>query len=187
LVKAYCRTYGLPTIITNCSNNFGPYQFPEKLIPLMILNGMEEKPLPVYGDGKHVRDWLYVVDHCGGLLKVLEQGKMGETYNLGGGEERQNIEVVQLICDFLDSRLQRARDKSRQELIQFVADRPGHDRRYAIDASKIKRELGWIPAHKFEEALEATVDWYLNNMDWIELVRSGEYRKWIEINYGERE
>jgi dTDP-glucose 4,6-dehydratase len=156
LVKAYFRTYGLPTIITNCSNNFGPYQFPEKLIPLMILNVMEEKPLPVYGDGKHVRDWLYVVDHCGGLLKVLEQGKMGETYNLGGSAERQNIEVVQLICDLLDGRLQRAGDNSSQRLIQFVTDRPGHDRRYAIDASKIKRELGWGPAHYFEEALAAT-------------------------------
>jgi dTDP-glucose 4,6-dehydratase len=187
LVKAYCRTYGLPTIITNCSNNFGPYQFPEKLIPLMILNGIKEKPLPVYGDGKHVRDWLYVVDHCDGLLKVLEQGRLGETYNLGGSAERQNIEVVHLLCDLLDHRLQRAGENSSRRLVQFVADRPGHDRRYAIDASKIERELGWVPAHNFEEALEATVDWYLNNMDWIELVRSGEYRKWIEINYGERE
>jgi dTDP-glucose 4,6-dehydratase len=187
LVKAYCRTYGLPTIITNCSNNFGPYQFPEKLIPLMILNGIKEKPLPVYGDGKHVRDWLYVVDHCDGLLKVLEQGRLGETYNLGGSAERQNIEVVQLLCDLLDHRLQRAGENSSRRLVQFVADRPGHDRRYAIDASKIERELGWVPAHNFEDALEATVDWYLNNMDWIELVRSGEYRKWIEINYGERE
>ena len=186
LVKAYFRTYGLPIIVTNCSNNFGPYQFPEKLIPLMILNGMEEKPLPVYGDGKHVRDWLYVVDHCDGLLKVLEQGTLGETYNLGGSAERQNIEIVHLLCDLLDDRLQRAGDNSSQRLIQFVADRPGHDRRYAIDASKIRGELGWGPAHDFEEALAATVDWYLHNMDWVELVRSGEYRKWIEINYGDR-
>jgi dTDP-glucose 4,6-dehydratase len=186
LVRAYFRTFGLPAIITNCSNNFGPYQFPEKLIPLMILNVIEEKSLPVYGDGKHVRDWLYVIDHCDGLLKVLEQGKLGETYNLGGSAERQNIEVVHLLCDLLDGRLQRAGDNSSQRLIQFVSDRPGHDRRYAIDASKIKRELGWSPAHDFEEALEATVDWYLGNMDWVELVRSGEYRKWIEINYEDR-
>ena len=187
LVKAYFRTFGLPAIITSCSNNFGPYQFPEKLIPLMILNLMEEKPLPVYGDGKNVRDWLYVVDHCDGLLRVLEQGEPGETYNIGGGAERQNIVVVQLLCDLLDARLQRPKSKSSQRLIQFVSDRPGHDRRYAIDASKIKRELGWSPAHDFEESLAATVDWYLHNLDWVEFVRSGEYRKWIEINYGKRE
>ena len=187
LVRAYFRTYGLPTIITNCSNNFGPYQFPEKLIPLMILNVIEENPLPVYGDGKHVRDWLYVVDHCDGLVRVLEQGEPGETYNIGGGAERQNIVVVHLLCDLLDARLQRPKSKSSRRLIQFVSDRPGHDRRYAIDAGKIKRELGWSPAHDFEEALEATVDWYLDNMDWVEFVRSGEYRKWIEINYGQRE
>jgi len=186
LVKAYFRTFGLPAIITSCSNNFGPYQFPEKLIPLMILNLMEEKPLPVYGDGKNVRDWLYVVDHCDGLLRVLEQGEPGETYNIGGGAERQNIVVVQLLCDLLDARLQRPKSKSSQRLIQFVSDRPGHDRRYAIDASKIKRELGWSPAHDFEESLAATVDWYLHNLDWVELVRSGEYRKWIEINYEDR-
>jgi len=187
LVKAYFRTFGLPTIITNCSNNFGPYQFPEKLIPLMILNLMEEKSLPVYGDGKHVRDWLYVIDHCDALIRVLEQGKPGETYNIGGGAERENIEVIHLLCDLFDGRLQRAGNNSSQRLVQFVADRPGHDRRYAIDASKIKRELGWSPAHNFEEALEATVNWYVNNTDWVDLVRSGEYRKWIEINYGERE
>ncbi len=153
LVRAYFRTFGLPAIITNCSNNFGPYQFPEKLIPLMILNVMEENPLPVYGDGKHVRDWLYVIDHCDGLLRVLEQGEPGETYNIGGGAERQNIVVVHLLCDLLDARLQRPKSKSSRRLIQFVSDRPGHDRRYAIDASKIKRELGWSPAHDFEEAL----------------------------------
>ena len=186
LVKAYFRTYGLPIIVTNCSNNFGPYQFPEKLIPLMILNVMEDKPLPVYGDGKHVRDWLYVMDHCDGLVRVLEQGGPGETYNIGGGAEKQNIVVVHLLCDLIDARLQRPKSKSSRRLIQFVSDRPGHDRRYAIDASKIKRELGWSPAHDFEEALEATVDWYLLNMDWVEFVRSGEYRKWIEINYGDR-
>jgi dTDP-glucose 4,6-dehydratase len=185
-VNAYHRTYGLPTIITNCSNNFGPYQFPEKLIPLMILNIMEEKPLPVYGDGKNVRDWLYVLDHCDGLVRVLETGWPGQTYNIGGGAERQNIEVVHLLCDFLDDRLRRAGRKASSNLIQFVRDRPGHDRRYAIDATKIKSELGWSPAHKFEEALEATVDWYLANMSWVDLVRSGEYRKWIEINYEQR-
>jgi len=186
-VRAYFRTYGLPTIITNCSNNFGPYQFPEKLIPLMILNVMEEKPLPVYGDGKNVRDWLYVIDHCDALIRVLEQGRPGETYNIGGDAERQNIEVVNLLCQLFDSRLGRSAEKASQRLIQFVSDRPGHDRRYAIDASKIKRELGWSPAHDFEESLAATVDWYLHNLDWVEFVRSGEYRKWIEINYGKRE
>ena len=186
-VRAYFRTYGLPTIITNCSNNFGPYQFPEKLIPLMILNVMEEKPLPVYGDGKHVRDWLYVIDHCDALIRVLEQGRPGETYNIGGDAERQNIEVVNLLCQLFDSRLGRSAEKASQRLIRFVTDRPGHDRRYAIDASKIKRELGWSPAHDFEESLAATVDWYLHNLDWVEFVRSGEYRKWIEINYGKRE
>jgi dTDP-glucose 4,6-dehydratase len=186
LVKAYFRTFNLPAIITNCSNNFGPYQFPEKLIPLMILNLMEEKPLPVYGDGKNVRDWLYVIDHCDALIRVLEQGRPGETYNIGGGAERQNIEVVKLLCDLFDSRLDRSAEKTSRRLIRFVTDRPGHDRRYAIDASKIKRELEWSPAHNFEEALEATVNWYVNNMDWVELVRSGEYRKWVEINYGDR-
>ena len=186
LVKAYFRTFGLPAIITNCSNNFGPYQFPEKLIPLMILNLMEEKPLPVYGDGKNVRDWLYVIDHCDALIRVLEQGRPGETYNIGGDAERQNIEVVNLLCQLFDSRLGRSTEKASQRLIQFVSDRPGHDRRYAIDASKIKRELGWSPAHDFEESLAATVDWYLHNLDWVELVRSGEYRKWIEINYEDR-
>jgi dTDP-glucose 4,6-dehydratase len=185
-VRAYFRTYDLPTIITNCSNNFGPYQFPEKLIPLMILNIMEEKVLPVYGDGKHVRDWLYVIDHCDGLLRVLQEGRPGETYNMGGGAERQNLEVVHLLCRLLDLRLDRSGRKASRNLIQFVKDRPGHDRRYAIDASKITRELGWSPGHNFEEALEATVDWYLANMDWVELVRSGEYRKWIEINYEQR-
>ena len=182
-VKAYLRTYGLPTIITNCSNNYGPYQFPEKLIPLMILNILEEEPLPIYGDGKNIRDWLYVIDHCEALIKVLEEGRPGETYNIGGSEEHQNIEIVHLLCDFLDNRLGRSGKKSSRKLISFVTDRPGHDWRYAIDASKIQKELGWTPRHTFENALEATVDWYMNNMDWVESVRSGEYRKWIEINY----
>jgi dTDP-glucose 4,6-dehydratase len=180
-VKAYYRTYGLPTIISNCSNNYGPYQFPEKLIPLMILNIMEEKPLPVYGDGKNVRDWLYVVDHCDALVKVLEKGKPGETYNIGGNSERQNIEIVHLLCDLLDARLMR---KSSRSLIRFVADRPGHDRRYAIDSSKIQKDLRWRPAHGFKQALEATVDWYLDHRDWVNSVRTGDYLKWIEQQYG---
>jgi len=186
-VRAYCRTYGLPALITNCSNNYGPYQFPEKLIPLMILNIMEGKPLPVYGDGKNVRDWLYVIDHCDALIKVLEEGKPGETYNIGGGAERQNIEIVHLLCDLMDKRLGRSDKESSRSLIQFVTDRPGHDRRYAINASKIRNELGWTPNHRFEEAMAATVDWYMNHMDWVRSVRSGEYRKWIEVNYEDRD
>jgi dTDP-glucose 4,6-dehydratase len=186
-VNAYFRTYGLPTLITNCSNNYGPYQFPEKLIPLMIINALEEKGLPVYGDGKNVRDWLYVIDHCEALIKVFEEGKPGETYNIGGGAERENIEIVHLLCDLLDNRLGRSGKKESRRLISFVSDRPGHDRRYAIDASKVQRELGWSPRFKFEEALDVTVDWYLNHMDWVNSVRSGEYRKWIEINYEDRE
>ena len=186
-VKAYFRTYGLPTIITNCSNNYGPYQFPEKLIPLMILNILEEKPLPVYGDGTNIRDWLYVIDHCDALIEVFEEGKPGDTYNIGGGAERQNIEIVHLLCDLMDARLGRSGGESSQRLIRFVTDRPGHDWRYAIDATKIRKELGWRPNHGFEEALEATIDWYMNNMDWVNTVRSGEYKKWIEINYEGRE
>jgi dTDP-glucose 4,6-dehydratase len=186
-VNAYFRTYDLPTLITNCSNNYGPFQFPEKLIPLMILNILEEKPLPVYGDGKNVRDWLYVIDHCDALIKVFEQGKPGETYNIGGGAERQNIEIVYLLCDLMDKRLVRSGKKSSRSLIHFVADRPGHDFRYAIDSTKIKQELEWSPHHRFEEALETTVDWYMNHMDWVNSVRSGAYRKWIEINYQKRE
>jgi len=185
-VKAYFRTYGLPTLITNCSNNYGPYQFPEKLIPLMILNIIEEKPLPVYGDGKNVGDWLYVIDHCDAIMKVLEAGKSGETYNIGGGAERENLRIVHLLCDLLDRRLGRSGKTSSRRLIHFVADRPGHDRRYAIDATKIRNELGWRPANQFEEALEATLDWYMNHMEWVNSVRSGEYRRWIEINYNKR-
>jgi dTDP-glucose 4,6-dehydratase len=184
-VRAYHRTYGVPTLVTNCSNNYGPYQFPEKLIPLMILNVVEEKPLPVYGDGKNVRDWLYVVDHCEALLVALETGGAGETYNIGGSAEKRNIEIVQLLCDTLDEHLGRAAGSSRG-LIEFVTDRPGHDRRYAIDSSKIRRELDWEPRHTFEEGMTATVDWYLANRDWVETVRSGEYRSWIEVNYAER-
>lgn len=186
-VKAYFRTYNLPTIVTNCSNNYGPYQFPEKLIPLMILNIIEEKPLPVYGDGENIRDWLYVIDHCEAVIKVIEEGKPGETYNIGGNAEKQNIEIVNLLCDLMDDRIGHSGKKLSRKLIRFVSDRPGHDWRYAIDATKIKRELGWSPKFSFEEAIEITIDWYLRNMDWVKSVRSGEYRKWIEINYEGRE
>jgi dTDP-glucose 4,6-dehydratase len=185
-VKAYFRTYGLPTLVTNCSNNYGPYQFPEKLIPLIILNIVDEKSLPVYGDGKNVRDWLYVIDHCDALITVLEKGIPGGTYNIGGGAEQKNIEVVHLLCDLVDDRLGRSVNNSSRRLIQFVVDRPGHDRRYAIDATKIQKELNWSPGYSFEEAMESTVDWYLNNREWIDSVRSGDYRKWIERNYQNR-
>ncbi|RLC26997.1 MAG: dTDP-glucose 4,6-dehydratase [Deltaproteobacteria bacterium] len=186
-VKAYFRTYGLPTLITNCSNNYGPYQFPEKLIPLMILNIIEEKPLPVYGDGKNVRDWLYVIDHCDAIFSVLEKGLPGETYNIGGGAELENIRIVHMLCDLMDRRLKRSGKASSRRLIQFVTDRPGHDRRYAIDATKIRKELGWVPGHRFEAALEETVDWYLAHPQWVDSVRSGEYRRWIETNYNKRQ
>lgn len=186
LGRAYFRTYGFPVLITNCSNNYGPYQFPEKLIPLMMLNILDKKQLPVYGDGKNVRDWLYVIDHCEALMKVLEDGVPGETYNIGGGAERENIEIVHLLCDLMDSRLERPPSESSRQLIKYVTDRPGHDKRYAIDATKIKNELGWSPSYSFEKALESTVDWYLHNMEWVDSVRSGEYRKWIEVNYQDR-
>ena len=187
LVRSWYRTYGFPTIITSCSNNYGPYQFPEKLIPLMIINLLESKQLPVYGDGKNVRDWLYVIDHCEALLTVFTKGRIGETYNIGGGAERQNIEVVHILCDLLDVRLERKGGAASRSLIQFVKDRPDHDRRCAIDASKIKRELGWEPRYSFETALAETVDWYLGNREWTDYLRSGEYRTWIEKNYGVRD
>jgi dTDP-glucose 4,6-dehydratase len=185
-VRAWHRTYGFPAIVTNCSNNYGPYQFPEKLIPLMIINLFEQKPLPVYGDGGNVRDWLYVIDHCEALASVYEKGIPGETYNIGGGAERKNIEVVHQLCALLDDRLHRKGGERSERLIRFVTDRPGHDRRYAINADKIKRELGWQARFKFEEALTRTVDWYLDNRAWIDYVRSGEYRRWIETNYNQR-
>jgi dTDP-glucose 4,6-dehydratase len=185
-VKAYQRTYGLPTIVTNCSNNFGPYQFPEKLIPLVVMNIVEEKPIPIYGDGKNIRDWLYVIDHCDALIKVFEQGRVGHTYNIGGGAEKENIQIVELLCKILDKRLGRFGKDSSKKLITYVADRPGHDKRYAIDSGKIKGELGWVPRCRFEEALEQTVEWYLTHLEWIESVRTGEYRKWIDTNYVER-
>jgi dTDP-glucose 4,6-dehydratase len=186
LVRAYFHTFGLPVITTNCSNNYGPFQFPEKLIPLMILNALEGKPLPVYGDGKNVRDWLFVEDHCAAIRAVLAQGRPGECYNIGGSSERANIDVVTAICDLVDEMRPRAGAPPRREQITFVQDRPGHDRRYAIDAGKITRELGWRPAENFESGLRKTVRWYLENSEWVESVRTGAYREWIEQNYGER-
>jgi dTDP-glucose 4,6-dehydratase len=186
LVRAYHHTYGLPVLTTNCSNNYGPFQFPEKLIPLMILNALEGKPLPVYGDGANVRDWLFVEDHCSAIRAVLERGRVGETYNVGGNSERKNIDVVTTICDLVDEMRPDAKIGSRQKLITYVKDRPGHDRRYAIDASKLAREIGWEPAERFESGLRRTVRWYLENPAWVENVRSGAYLQWIEQNYGER-
>lgn len=186
LVNAWHRTFGLPALITNCSNNYGPYQFPEKLIPLMILNIVEKKALPVYGDGKNIRDWLYVVDHCEALLNALEKGVPGETYNIGGNEERENIEIIHLLCDKMDQKLDRTGGQTSRDLIQFVKDRPGHDRRYAIDASKIKNQLGWQPRYTFETAIDETIDWYLNNGQWVNTIRTGEYRNWIDTNYENR-
>jgi dTDP-glucose 4,6-dehydratase len=186
LVRAYQHTFGLPTLTTNCSNNYGPFQFPEKLIPLMVLNALEGKPLPVYGDGKNVRDWLYVADHCSAIRTVLSHGAVGETYNIGGNSERANIDVVTTICDLVDEMRPDASATSRRRLITYVEDRPGHDRRYAIDASKISRDLGWKPAEQFESGLRKTVRWYLENSAWIESVRTGAYRDWIAQNYAER-
>lgn len=187
LVRAYHRTYGLPTLTTNCSNNYGPYQFPEKLIPLVIVNALADKPLPVYGDGQNVRDWLYVGDHCVALRQVMERGRIGETYNIGGSSERTNIDVVRAICGILDELRPHPRGKAYQSLITHVADRPGHDRRYAIDSSRIGAELGWKPEDTFESGLRKTVQWYLQNGDWVAAVSSGEYRRWLDRNYGQRE
>ncbi len=187
LVSAYHHTYGLQTLITNCSNNYGPYHFPEKLIPLIISNALDGKELPVYGDGKNVRDWLYVEDHCAAILAVLEKGRAGETYNIGGNSEKQNIEVVRTICEILDERVGLlANGDARTSLIRFVTDRPGHDRRYAIDATKIRREIGWEPSVTFEEGIRRTVEWYLKNRRWIDEVRSGAYRDYYEKMYGDR-
>jgi dTDP-glucose 4,6-dehydratase len=182
LVRAYHHTYGLPTLTTNCSNNYGPFQFPEKLIPLMILNARDGKPLPVYGDGKNVRDWLYVEDHCAAIATVLERGKPGETYNIGGWNEKANIEIVETICDLVDE-MHPGREGSRRDLITFVKDRPGHDRRYAMDARKIERELGWRPKETFDSGIRKTVRWYLENEDWVRGVTSGSYRQWIATHY----
>jgi dTDP-glucose 4,6-dehydratase len=182
LVRAYHHTYGLPTLTTNCSNNYGPFQFPEKLIPLMILNARNGKPLPVYGDGKNVRDWLYVEDHCEAIAVVLRGGRPGETYNIGGWNEKPNMEIVETICDLVDESSPRS-SGSRRELITFVTDRPGHDRRYAMDARKIERELGWKPKETFETGIRKTVRWYLENDSWVRDVTSGSYRQWIATHY----
>ena len=184
LVRAYHHTYGLPTLTTNCSNNYGRFQFPEKLIPLMILNARDGEALPVYGDGKNVRDWLYVEDHCRAIAIVLRRGRAGETYNIGGWNEKPNIEIVQMVCDLVAEISPRA-GGSRRELITFVKDRPGHDRRYAIDARKIERELGWKPKETFESGLRKTVRWYLENEAWVQGVTSGSYRQWIATHYSE--
>lgn len=187
LVRAYHHTYGLPVLTTNCSNNYGPYHFPEKLIPLMIVNALASKPLPVYGDGQQIRDWLYVKDHCSAIRRVLEAGKAGEVYNVGGWNEKPNLDIVHTVCALLDEFRPRADGKSYREQITYVTDRPGHDRRYAIDASKLERELGWKPAETFETGIRKTVQWYLDNQDWVANVQTGAYRDWVEKNYAGRE
>ena len=184
LVRAWHHTYGLPVLTTNCSNNYGPYHFPEKLIPLVILNARAGKPLPIYGDGQQIRDWLYVKDHCSAIRRVLEVGQLGETYNVGGWNEKANLDVVHTICALLDELSPRADGKSYAEQITFVTDRPGHDRRYAIDARKLERELGWKPAETFETGIRKTVQWYLDNNEWTNNVTSGAYREWTDKQYG---
>lgn len=184
LVRAWHETYGLPTTISNCSNNYGPYQFPEKLIPLVILNALEGKALPVYGDGRNVRDWLYVTDHCGAIAEIMARGTRGETYNIGGHAEMENISIVEMICDLIDELVPSG--TSRRNLITFVKDRPGHDRRYAIDFTKLNRELGWSPRESFVSGLRKTVLWYIENRGWSERIRSGAYQKWIDENYVKR-
>jgi dTDP-glucose 4,6-dehydratase len=186
LVRAYHHTYGLPVLTTNCSNNYGPYHFPEKLIPLMIVNALSGKPLPVYGDGQQIRDWLYVADHCSAIRRVLEAGVPGEVYNIGGWNEKPNIEIVQTICALLDEMRPRPSGGSYCEQIMFVNDRPGHDQRYAIDARKTERELGWKPAETFETGIRKTVRWYLEHAEWVQRVQSGAYRDWIATNYAQR-
>ena len=186
LVRAWVHTYGLPATITNCSNNYGPYQFPEKLIPLMMNNALEGKPLPVYGDGQQVRDWLFVRDHCSAIRAVLERGRMGEVYNVGGGNQRTNMEVVQRLCALLDELAPESKFKPHAQLIRHVEDRPGHDRRYAIDARKIEQELGWRAEESFETGLQKTVEWYLAHQSWVKDVTSGAYRQWMKTNYSGR-
>jgi len=183
LVRAYYHTYGLPVLTTNCSNNYGPYHFPEKLIPLCIHNALGGNPLPIYGDGQQIRDWLYVTDHCGAIRRVLEAGKLGETYNVGGWNEKANLDVVHTLCAILDEEKPRADGRSYAEQITFVKDRPGHDRRYAIDATKIERELGWKPAETFETGIRKTVRWYLEHQDWVANITSGAYREWVGKQY----
>ncbi len=184
LVRAYYKTYGIPITASNCSNNYGPYQFPEKLIPLMIINGLERRPLPVYGDGRNIRDWLYVRDHCTAIWKIMTSGRQGETYNVGGNTEMENITLVEMICDILDEYLDAKGAPPRRELIRFVKDRPGHDRRYAIDSAKIAKELQWKPEESFETGIRKTISWYLDNQEWVNRVRSGEYHRWIKEHYG---
>jgi dTDP-glucose 4,6-dehydratase len=186
LVRAWHHTYGLPVLTTNCSNNYGPYHFPEKLIPLMIVNALAGKPLPVYGDGQQVRDWLYVKDHCSAIARVLQAGRPGEVYNIGGWNEKPNLDIVHMVCALLDELRPRGDGQSYRAQITHVADRPGHDRRYAIDARKIEQELGWKPAETFETGIRKTVQWYLANGDWVKRVQSGAYRDWVETNYAER-
>lgn len=186
LVRAWRHTYGLPTLTTNCSNNYGPYHFPEKLIPLMITNARAGKPLPIYGDGQQVRDWLYVGDHCAAIRRVLEAGRPGETYNIGGWNEMANLAVVHTLCDILDELVPKDRGSYREQ-ITYVQDRPGHDRRYAIDARKIERELGWKPAETFASGIRKTVQWYLDHPQWVRDVQSGDYLKWLELNYDQRQ
>jgi dTDP-glucose 4,6-dehydratase len=185
LVRAYHHTYGLPVLTTNCSNNYGPYHFPEKLIPLMIVNALAGKPLPVYGDGMQIRDWLYVKDHCSAIRRVLEAGHSGEVYNVGGWNEMPNIEIVHTVCALLDELRPRSDGMPYREQITYVTDRPGHDRRYAIDAGKIERDLGWLPSETFASGIRKTVQWYLNNADWVSSVQSGAYREWVATHYGQ--
>ncbi len=185
LVRAYFHTYGLPVLTSNCSNNYGPMQFPEKLIPLMIMNALEGKALPVYGDGANIRDWLHVADHCEALRLILAQGQPGETYNVGGDAEHTNLQVVEALCALLD-RLSPRSAGPYASLLEFVADRPGHDRRYAVDAAKLRGELGWKPRHSFSSGMEQTVHWYLENRAWVDNIRSGEYQRWISPNYANR-
>ncbi len=187
LVRAWVHTYGLPALITNCSNNYGPLQFPEKLLPLMIHNALAGKPLPVYGDGQQVRDWLYVLDHCRAIETVLGRGVVGETYNVGGGNQQANLDVVHRICALLDELAPDSPHKPHNSLIRFVADRPGHDRRYAIDARKLERELGWRAQETFDSGLRKTVEWYLTHREWVEEVTSGAYQRWVSTNYGDRQ
>jgi len=187
LVRAWHHTYGLPVLTTNCSNNYGPYHFPEKLIPLCILNALNGKPLPIYGDGQQIRDWLYVKDHCSAIRRVLEAGQLGETYNVGGWNEKANLDVVNTLCTILDELQPRADGQSYKTQITFVQDRPGHDRRYAIDARKLEKELGWKPQETFETGIRKTVQWYLDNQEWVSHVTSGEYRAWVETHYATKD
>ena len=185
LVRAYFKTYGLPVTLSNCSNNYGPYQFPEKLIPLIVLNGLEGKALPVYGDGRNIRDWLYVKDHCRAVWQIMKRGEPGNTYNIGGRGEMRNLDVVGMICDLLDEMHPLPDRRPHRDLIQFVKDRPGHDLRYAMDFSKLQRELGWEPAESFDTGIRKTILWYMENLSWVTRVKSGAYRKWIKEHYGQ--